>query len=93
LINPEIKVSLLHHWGYLANPVIVVVHRLHSWAGLLFFLSLGSLHKPSPQREPVLSDKLPGSVLAQFLQVLFPKDVVSSAVWPYLQGLESNEGQ
>lgn len=27
---PEIKVSLSHHWGYLAVPAIVVVHKLYS---------------------------------------------------------------
>lgn len=27
---PKIKVSLLHHWGYLAVPAIVVVHKLYS---------------------------------------------------------------
>lgn len=44
LTIPEIKVSLLHHQGHLAMPVIVVVGRLLSWVGGLVAFFLGSLH-------------------------------------------------
>lgn len=89
LATPKLKVSLLHHCTNVSNPVIVIIHRLHSSvAGQDYrtLLSIGSLCSTfCYYQELLLKNEASRSGPALLLQILCPKSFMSSARGPHIQ--------
>lgn len=91
LISVKIWAALSHIQGYLAM-LAIVVHRDHSWLGLLMDLFSWSLNSPFQwnldlRKEALRSDP------AQIFQVLGVKNVVSTAIGTKRQPLGCTQWQ